>query len=228
MWIGRIITYTAISLMVLVVTAFLGIVLWIPTVILVGLADMLAGVNLITCAVSMAIAAGLGTYWLSRAMGCPTQVSPHVSSTGFAAGFLAPPILLILTEPGRASAPTIWAFLNSLNREDLVCSLACLIVVAIVYAAAYEGAIAAIGGRTPHAKAPSCPRCGYNLYYATAQRCPECGRVFAIHELDLRLATWNGTTLQPKTPDLANKKRAFRPVPVDRTPRESNPQPSDP
>jgi predicted amidophosphoribosyltransferase len=57
--------------------------------------------------------------------------------------------------------------------------------------------VQARGPATP----PSCPGCGYNLYYAKDQRCPECGRPFETRELGMRLATWDGQVLRPRQPE---------------------------
>ncbi len=58
------------------------------------------------------------------------------------------------------------------------------------------------GGRLlvpePPSRGPRCPKCDYLLFHATEQRCPECGRMFKIEELDMRLGRWDGQVLKPR------------------------------
>jgi hypothetical protein len=45
---------------------------------------------------------------------------------------------------------------------------------------------------------PTCPKCGYVLYYAQGHRCPECHRWFWTHEISMQKAEWKDGVLQPK------------------------------
>jgi predicted RNA-binding Zn-ribbon protein involved in translation (DUF1610 family) len=102
---------------------------------------------------------------------------------------------------GYASVFALLGLLLGLLLSDLVVTLLLLTASVVAFIAGHLGQVLVIWrlqyprGRP---REPTCPYCGYGLYYARKHVCPECGQPFLGADVDMRLTKWEDGVLKPR------------------------------